>query len=69
MMEKVKGKGSKKHPVYVWLTSEAENGVSDNSVKWNFHKFAVDAQGSLVGSMRSGVTPSDKEITDFAAGK
>jgi glutathione peroxidase len=69
MMEKVKVKGSKKHPVYVWLTSEAENGVSDHSVKWNFHKFAVDQQGSLVGSMRSGVKPSDKEITDFAAGK
>ena len=69
MMEKVKVKGSKKHPVYVWLTSKAENGVSDHSIKWNFHKFAVDQQGSLVGSMRSGVKPSDKKITDFAAGK
>jgi glutathione peroxidase len=69
MMEKVKVKGKEKHPVYVWLTSEEENGVSNHSVKWNFHKFAIDNQGHLVGSMRSGVKPSDKEITDFAAGK
>ena len=69
MMEKVKVKGEEKHPVYVWLTSKEENGVSNHSVKWNFHKFAIDNEGHLVGSMRSGVKPSDKEITDFAAGK
>ena len=69
MMEKVKVKGDEKHPVYVWLTSKEENGVSNHSIRWNFHKFAIDQQGNLVGSMRSGVKPSDKEITEFAAGK
>lgn len=69
MMEKVKVKGEEKHPVYVWLTSKEENGVSNHSIRWNFHKFAIDEQGNLVGSMRSGVKPLDKVITEFAAGK
>ena len=68
MMEKVKVKGEGKHPVYVWLTSKEENGVSNHSIRWNFHKFAIDGEGNLVGSMRSGVKPLDKTISDFAAG-
>ena len=68
MMEKVKVKGEGKHPVYVWLTSKEENGVSNHSIRWNFHKFAIDGEGNLVGSMRSGVKPLDKTISEFAAG-
>jgi len=42
--------------------------VSNHSIRWNFHKFAIDGEGNLVGSMRSGVKPLDKTISEFAAG-
>jgi len=69
MMEKVKVKGDEVHPVYVWLKSKEKNGVGNHSIRWNFHKFLIDAEGNLVASLRSGVKPSDEVITSFASGE
>lgn len=66
MMEKVDVKGDNAHPVYQWLCQKAKNGVDDNKVAWNFHKFLVDEEGRLVASLRSGVSPLDATIVDFA---
>ena len=69
MMEKVSIKGDAPHPVYVWLLNKSENGVADHTVRWNFHKFLIDENGSLVGSYKSGVKPTDNQIISFASGK
>ena len=69
MMEKVSIKGDAPHPVYVWLLNKSENGVADHIVRWNFHKFLIDEDGSLVGSYKSGVKPTDNQIISFASGK
>ena len=66
MMEKVDVKGPDAHPVYQWLSEKARNGVEDHKVAWNFHKFLVDEEGRLVASLRSGVSPLDATIMDFA---
>ena len=66
MMEKVDVKGADAHPVYQWLSEKARNGVEDHKVAWNFHKFLVDEEGRLVASLRSGVSPLDATIVDFA---
>ena len=66
MMEKVDVKGANAHPVYQWLSEKARNGVEDHKVAWNFHKFLVDEEGRLVASLRSGVSPLDATIVDFA---
>ena len=66
MMEKVDVKGADAHPVYQWLSEKARNGVEDHKVAWNFHKFLVDEEGRLVASLRSGVSPLDATIMDFA---
>jgi glutathione peroxidase len=66
MMEKVDVKGPDAHPVYQWLGEKARNGVEDHKVAWNFHKFLVDEEGRLVASLRSGVSPLDATIVDFA---
>lgn len=68
LMEKVHVGGKEQHPVYQWLCSSSENGVSDNKVGWNFHKFLVNEEGQLVASLRSGVKPTDAQIIDFAKG-
>ena len=69
IMEKVKIKGSNPHPVYSWLLNESENGIADHNVWWNFHKFLIDSNGSLVGSYKSGVEPTDNRIISFASEK
>ena len=66
LMEKVSIATS---PIYKWLTSKAENGVLDASVKWNFNKFLVDENGHLVKYLASGVKPMDAEITNWIEGK
>ena len=41
--EKVDVKGKNQHPLYQWLTDKDLNGVENTSVKWNFHKYLVNA--------------------------
>ena len=69
MMEKVSVKGKDLSEVYVWLNNKSSNGVADHSVRWNFHKFLIDEKGRLMASLKSGVKPLSKDITDFASGK
>lgn len=55
------------HALYQWLTEKDKNGISNNSVKWNFHKFLVDTDGSIYASLPSDVTPGDDIILDWLA--
>lgn len=59
LMDKISIKTS---PVYQWLTSKAENGVLDATVKWNFNKFLIDEKGRVVKYLPSKVKPTDEEI-------
>lgn len=63
MAEKVSVKGEDVHPLFKYLTSEAEKmGVKD-PIKWNFTKFLIDENGKLVGVYESKVSPMGDEIT------
>jgi len=64
MTEKV-GIKQNRHPLYDWLCDKTKNGVSDNEVKWNFHKFLIDENGNLIKSLPSKVTPLDESILDW----
>jgi glutathione peroxidase len=62
MAKKISVKGSDQHALYKWLCSKAENGVSNNDVKWNFTKFLIDKEGNLVKMFGSSVSPNDEAI-------
>lgn len=65
MAEKVSVKGSDIHPLFKYLTQEAEKiGVKD-PIKWNFTKFLVDENGKLLQVFPSGVKPTDEAITKY----
>lgn len=68
LMAKVHVKGKEVHPVYQWLTSKAQNGVMDETVRWNFHKFLIDEEGRLVAAYGSGTTPLDDKILNWVKG-
>lgn len=61
--EKVKVKGSDKHPLYQWLTEKEKNGVKSSSVKWNFQKYLVSPNGDLVDYFFSMTSPTNTKIT------
>jgi glutathione peroxidase len=60
--EKIDVKGSKQHPLYAWLTSEALNGKIDSKVKWNFQKYLVNKKGGLVSYYYSITSPKSRKI-------
>ena len=65
MAEKVSVKGDDIHPLFRYLTDEAEKmGVKD-PIKWNFTKFLVDEKGKLVAVYPSKVKPMSEEITKY----
>lgn len=59
MFEKISVKGRDKHPLYRWLQEK-----SGESPSWNFSKYLIDKNGSVVGFYGPKVNPLDKEIID-----
>lgn len=65
MAGKVSVKGDDIHPLFKWLTTKSENGVTDAEIKWNFTKFLVDEKGKLIAVFPSKVNPNSEEITKY----
>jgi glutathione peroxidase len=63
MTEKLDVKGGKQHPLYTWLTDKSLNDSKSSSVKWNFQKYLVSPEGSLVDYYFSITKPSSSKIT------
>jgi len=65
VMSKISVKGKNIHEVYRWLTSKELNGVSDSSVKWNFQKYLISADGKLVDVIKPKIKPDDPIIINW----
>lgn len=62
MTEKVEVNGEDRHPIYQALvTSPNEQGESGD-VAWNFEKFLIDADGTVISRFSPGVEPADPRI-------
>jgi glutathione peroxidase len=48
-----------RHPFYAWIASELGE---DALPKWNFHKYVIGRDGSLVASFASRVAPDAPEV-------
>ena len=48
MMGKVKVNGTDAHPLWKWLTAQAPGLLGSQAVKWNFTKFLVGKDGSVI---------------------
>lgn len=51
--------GPDAHPFYRWVIDEAGEAAAP---RWNFHKYLIDADGSLKGSFGSKILPGDPEL-------
>jgi glutathione peroxidase len=66
MAEKVSVTGEDIHPLFKYLTEEAQKlGTQEPVIKWNFTKFLVDENGKLVKVFPSKVKPLSEEITVY----
>ena len=52
--------GPDAHALYEWIASEAGEAATP---KWNFHKYLIGKDGSLLGAWPSRVRPGSSEIT------
>jgi len=60
MFSKIVVKGPNKAPLYKALTESAN---PPGEVSWNFEKFLIGRDGSIVGRYQPGVEPSDAPLT------
>lgn len=48
MFAKIDVNGDHTHPLYQWLKKQAKGLLGSESIKWNFTKFLIDADGNVV---------------------
>lgn len=60
MFSKIPVKGSSKNPLYAFLTQAPPAG----EVKWNFEKFLIGKDGTVIGRFPSSVTPEDPKLIE-----
>ena len=58
MFAKVEVNGSDAHPLFVHLKKQASGILGTQAIKWNFTKFLVDAEGTVLKRYAPRVRPS-----------
>jgi glutathione peroxidase len=64
MMAKVSVKGSDKTPLYQYLSDKDRDAKTGGEIKWNFTKFLIGRDGSVIGRFEPAVTPADPALTN-----
>ena len=62
LTEKVEVNGPGRHPVYGVLTETADAAGAAGDVQWNFEKFVLAADGTVVARHRPTVEPTDPAL-------
>ncbi len=70
MMEKIDVNGSGAHPLYQWLSAEAPGLLGSKAIKWNFTKFLIGKDGTVIRRYAPTDTPAGmaKDIEAALAG-
>jgi glutathione peroxidase len=61
MFQKVDVNGADAHPLFRFLKSQKKGLLGTEAIKWNFTKFLVDAQGSVIARFGPRDTPEQFE--------
>jgi glutathione peroxidase len=68
MTEKVDVNGDDRHAVYQGLVEAANEKGEAGDIAWNFEKFLVDAQGTVVARFSPQVEPGDPRLVEAIQG-
>ena len=62
MTEKIEVNGEGRHPLYAELAGTPDEQGEAGDVQWNFEKFLVAADGTVISRFRPGVEPQDPRL-------
>ena len=65
MMSKVTVNGSKKHPIYQFLTQKSKNNFKDSRVTWNFQKYLINKDGRIEKIISPRTRPDSEEVVSW----
>ena len=68
MSSKQKIKSSPMSDLYRWLSDPKQNGWNNSLPSWNFCKYVINEDGQLTHFLRSGVSPTGKEMSEIIVG-
>ncbi|MGW3229945.1 glutathione peroxidase [Kitasatospora sp. NPDC001095] len=63
LFEKIDVNGEERHPLYAELTTVADAQGQAGDVSWNFEKFLISPDGTVVARLRPPVEPESAELT------
>jgi glutathione peroxidase len=62
MFEKIEVNGQERHPIYKQLTAVPDADGAAGDVQWNFEKFLLGPDGSVLARFRPRTVPDDPEV-------
>jgi glutathione peroxidase len=62
LTEKIEVNGEGRHPIYAELTRTADEHGTDGDIQWNFEKFLVTADGTVVQRFSPRTEPEDPQV-------
>jgi glutathione peroxidase len=62
MFEKIEVNGDGRHPIYAQLTAVADASGEAGDVQWNFEKFLLGPDGTVLARFRPRTVPDDPEV-------
>jgi glutathione peroxidase len=62
MFEKIEVNGPGRHPLYSELTAVPDSSGEAGDIQWNFEKFLVGPDGTVIGRFRPMVDPEDPTL-------
>jgi glutathione peroxidase len=67
MFEKIEVNGPGRHPLYAELTATPDAEGEAGDIQWNFEKFLVGPDGTVIGRFRPGTAPEDPVLVAAVA--
>jgi glutathione peroxidase len=62
LFAKINVKGRNQHPLFTWLTSNQSNPSFGGDISWNFNKFLISSEGSVINRFGSRTAPNQKKL-------
>jgi glutathione peroxidase len=64
LTEKIEVNGDERHPLYTELTKAADAEGDDGDIQWNFEKFLISSDGTVLKRFRPRTEPEASEVVD-----
>ena len=64
LTEKIEVNGDERHPLYTELTKTADAAGEDGDIQWNFEKFLIGSDGSVLKRFRPRTEPESSEVVE-----